>query len=131
MAHSLQLDKKSNSPESMERRAKTAMDVYWTWEIEWVKAMQIHSQKVTIWQWLGILDAMCHSNPAPHFSVSLDSRGVYVLNAHSFRVLSGRARSYAFDMDSSPYTIQDIDTSELSDANDTGSDVEVNLLRDL
>ena len=33
--------------------------------------------------------------------------------------------------DSSPYTIQDINDSDLSDANDTGSDVEVNLLRDL
>ena len=54
-----------------------------------------------------------------------------MLHAPSFRIVSMRARSYAFDMDSSPYTIQDIDTSELSDANDTGSDVEVNLLRDL
>jgi hypothetical protein len=41
-------------------------------------------------------------------------------------------RTWVFDhQDSSPYTIQDIDDSELSGANDTGSDVEVNLLRDL
>lgn len=94
--------------------------------------MQIHSQRVTIWQWLTILDLMYHSNPVPRFSASLDSRGVYVLNAPSFRTWSMRGRTSVFDhQDSSPYTIQDIDDSDLSDANDTGSDVEVNLLRDL
>ena len=119
----------------MESRVKMAMDVYWNWEKEWVKAMQKHSQKVTIWQWLSILDTMYHSNPAPNFSFNLDSEGAYVLHAPSFRIVSMRARSYAFDnfeQNSSPYTIQDIDDGSLSGmANDTDSDVEVNLLRDL
>ena len=125
--------KSVNDVEKMER-AKMAMDVYWTWEKEWVKAMQIHSQRVSIWQWIDILDVMHNSSPAARFSVSLDSRGVYVLHAPSFRIVSMRARSYAFDnfeQNSSPYTIQDIDDGSLSDANDTDSDVEVNLLRDL
>ena len=114
-------------------RVKMAMNVYWSWEKQWVKAMQIHSQRVTIWQWLNILDLMYHSNPVPRFSASLDSRGVYVLHAPTWRSWSMRMdRTWVFDhQDSSPYTIQDIDDSELSDANDTGSDVEVNLLRDL
>ena len=67
----------------MESRVKMAMDVYWNWEKEWVKAMQKHSQKVTIWQWLSILDTMYHSNPAPNFSFNLDSEGAYVLHAPS------------------------------------------------
>ena len=56
-----------------------------------------------------------------------------MLKAPTWRTWSRRMdRTWVFDhQDSSPYTIQDIDDSELSDANDTGSDVEVNLLRDL
>ena len=71
-------------------RVKMAMNVYWSWEKEWVKDMQIHSQRVTIWQWLKILDLMYHSNPVPRFSASLDSRGVYVLNAPTWRTWSMR-----------------------------------------
>ena len=131
MAHSLWLDKKSNSLEPMQSNARKAMDVYWTWEKEWVKELQIHSQRFSFWHWRDILDIMCCARGVPRFTVSIDSRGVYVLRAPTFRSLSMRGRSYAFDMDSSPYTIRDIDTSELSDANELGSDVEVNLLRDL
>jgi hypothetical protein len=112
-----------------------AMNVYWSWEKQWVKDMQIHPQRVTIWQWLNILDLFGPflANPVPRFSASLDSRGVYVLKAPTWRTWSRRMdRTWVFDhQDSSPYTIQDIDDSELSGANDTGSDVEVNLLRDL
>ena len=71
-------------------RAKMAMNVYWSWEKQWVKDMQIHSQRVTIWQWLSILDLMYHSNPVPRFSASLDSRGVYVLRAPTWRSWSMR-----------------------------------------
>jgi hypothetical protein len=119
----------------MECRVKMAMEVYWKWEKEWVKDMQIHAQRVTIWQWIDILDLMYHSNPVPRFTASLDSRGVYQLNAPTWKTWSMRHldRTWAFDNEgsNSPYTIQDINDSDLSDANDTGSDVEVNLLRDL
>ena len=95
-----------------------------------MKELQIHSQRFSFWHWRDILDLMCCARGAPT-CVRLDSRGVYVLHAPSLRNVSTLGRSYAFDQDSSSYTIQDIDTSELSDANELGSDVEVNLLRDL
>jgi hypothetical protein len=133
MAHSLWLDKKSNSLEPMQSKARMAMDVYWTWEKEWVREFQIHSQRFSFWHWRDILDIMYLTRGVPRFNVSIDSRGVYVLHAPTWRSWSMRMdRTWVFDhQDSSPYTIQDIDTSEWSDANDTGSDVEVNLLRDL
>jgi hypothetical protein len=92
----------------MANKARMALDVYWKWERTWVKELQIHSQRVTIWQWLRIFDLMRSLHPSPMI-----------------------ARSDILDQDSSPYAIQDIDDSESPDANDTGSDVEVNLLRDL
>ena len=117
MAHSVWYDKDSNSIETMDPCiAKMAMDIYWTWEKEWVKALQKHSQRVNIWQWQNIFDRLYQSDPAQRFTVSIDSRGVYVLNAPSFRIVSMRARSYAFDnysQNSSPYSIQDICDSPL------------------
>ena len=120
MAHSVWFDKQSNFVETMDPCiAKMAMHIYWTWEKEWVKALQVHAQRVTIWQWLKIFDRLYQSDPAPRFTVSIDSRGVYVLNAPSFRIVSMRARSYAFDnysQNSSPYSIQDICDSTASDS---------------
>lgn len=117
----------------MQCHAKMAMEVYWTWEKEWVSSLQRHSQQVTIWKWLHILDRMCNSQNWPNYSVKVDSRGGYVLTAPTYRVFSMRARSYALDnlTSTSPYTAQGLCDSALYDASVTASDTEVNLLQDI